>query len=270
MSRSLLVVTCIALALTVVGCGQAAPATSTSAAATTAQVSPTSPTAAAPAPATTSPSSTGATPSSAPTASSPGATAEPSLAPPASSPAATGTSPPVPTGTPPSAAAGTASSAAATRQVGSVGGDPAAPYLDDRTTAEAVVRSYFSAINRKEYARAYGYWESGAAPAQLPPFEQFRRGYEQTAAVQLATGRVRSDAGAGQLYFAVPVSLVARTTAGATETFVGCYTLHLAQPAIQAEPPYRPMAISSAAIRTVPNDARTADLMGSSCADGSP
>jgi hypothetical protein len=132
------------------------------------------------------------------------------------------------------------------------------------------VRSYFSAISRKEYARAYGYWEPGAAASQLPPFDQFRRGYETTATVRVTTGPIRGDAGAGQLYFAVPVALVAGTTAGATETFVGCYTLHIAQPLIQSEPPFRPLAIRSAALRAVANDAPIADLIANACADASP
>src|SRR5581483_8982233 len=36
-------------------------------------------------------------------------------------------------------------------------------YIDDRSTATQLVRSYFNAINRREYARAYSYWESGPA-----------------------------------------------------------------------------------------------------------
>ena len=46
---------------------------------------------------------------------------------------------------------------------------PEPGYLDDRSGPEQVLRSYVDAINRKEYARAYSYWEAGVATSQLPP-----------------------------------------------------------------------------------------------------
>src|SRR5437870_13856086 len=43
---------------------------------------------------------------------------------------------------------------------------PVTAYLDDRSSAEAVVRSYYDAIGRRQYLRAYGYWEpSTTVPA---------------------------------------------------------------------------------------------------------
>ncbi|TJW71981.1 MAG: DUF1176 domain-containing protein, partial [Mesorhizobium sp.] len=33
-----------------------------------------------------------------------------------------------------------------------------APYVDDRSDAEAVIRSFYSAINRQEFARAWDYF----------------------------------------------------------------------------------------------------------------
>src|SRR2546422_467297 len=36
-------------------------------------------------------------------------------------------------------------------------------YVDNRSAGEQVVQSYYNAVNRKEYSRAYGYWETGAA-----------------------------------------------------------------------------------------------------------
>jgi hypothetical protein len=35
-----------------------------------------------------------------------------------------------------------------------------ADYLDDRSTPEAVISSYYNAINRAEYARAYSYFRA--------------------------------------------------------------------------------------------------------------
>jgi hypothetical protein len=143
--------------------------------------------------------------------------------------------------------------------------NPQAPYLDNRSDAVAVLRSYYNAINRQEYARAYGYWQD---TSQLPPFDQFQQGYANTASVQLITGTVGGDVGAGQLYFSVPVTLTALTKDNAVQTFVGCYTLHIGQPQIQAAPPFQPLGITAASIRQVPNDADTAALMAQACQMG--
>ena len=136
-------------------------------------------------------------------------------------------------------------------------------YLDDRSDAVQVLRSLFNAVNRREYLRAYSYWEPGAQG--LPAYAQFQQGYANTAAVTLTVGTVTGDAGAGQRYWAVPVTLVSRSTANVTQTFVGCYTLHLGLPDAQGVPPYQPIGIRSAANKLVANNADTATLMASAC-----
>lgn len=135
-------------------------------------------------------------------------------------------------------------------------------YLDNRSSPVEVLQSLYNAINSKQYARAYSYWEDNS---ERPLFEQFQQGYADTDTVQLTTGAVSSNAGAGQRYFAVPVTVRAQKTDGTTQTFVGCYQLHLANPNIQAEPPFRPLGIQSANIQQVANDADTTALMSQSC-----
>ncbi len=135
-------------------------------------------------------------------------------------------------------------------------------YLDDRSDAVLVLRSLFNAINRHEYLRAYSYWQD---KSQLPSFDKFQKGYENTASVDLTTGTVTSDAGAGQIYYYVPVVLKSETTAGEQQTFSGCYTLHLAQPAIQATPPFAPLGIRSGDLSQVANNANTTDLLAKAC-----
>lgn len=141
----------------------------------------------------------------------------------------------------------------------------AAVYLDNRTSGVDEIRSYYNAINRKEYARAYSYWESNVDPSQLPAFPAFQQGYANTASVNLTLGNPVGDAGAGQLYTSVPATIVAKMTDGSTQTFVGCYTTHLAQPAIQTAPPFQPLAIQKARVKQVDNGADTASLMAQAC-----
>src|SRR5437588_538335 len=57
-------------------------------------------------------------------------------------------------------------------------GIDAAHYVDDRNAGETVITSYYNAINRKEYSRAYGYWEPGSP--QRAAFATFSAGYANT------------------------------------------------------------------------------------------
>lgn len=126
------------------------------------------------------------------------------------------------------------------------------PYLDSRSTPEEVVASLYNAINSKEYVRAYSYWQE---TPQRQPFSQFQQGYASTQSVVLTTSPASSNIGAGQIHYTLPVTLTAHNTDGTTQTFVGCYVLHLLNPGIQTTPPFQPLGIESADIRQVPNDA---------------
>jgi hypothetical protein len=141
-----------------------------------------------------------------------------------------------------------------------------ANYLDDRTGPVEVLSSMFNAINRHQYARAYSYWENAGVSSSVPPFDQFQNGYANTASVMLTTGTPVSNMGAGQIYYSLPAVIVAQTTSGVTQTFSGCYRFHLARPDIQAVPPFMPLAIQSATVNSVANNADQAALLKQACA----
>jgi hypothetical protein len=128
------------------------------------------------------------------------------------------------------------------------------------------VRSYFNAINRHEYARAHSYWEPGAAASQLPPFEEFAGGYADTAWVDVILGEVQGDVGTGQLYWSVPVGIVAGAADGTITSFAGCYRAHLGRPQLQAVPPFHPMGFLSATVQEVGDDQDLAQAMVGVCA----
>jgi hypothetical protein len=143
------------------------------------------------------------------------------------------------------------------------GGIESANYVDDRSAGEAVIRSYYNAVNRKEYTRAYAYWESAAS--QLPAFTPFQAGYANTKSVTLLTTPGTVGAGAGQTYYTVPAVITASNSDGTTTIFSGCYTLHLGSPNAQATPPFQPVAIQSARIAQAASGAITSDLLNSAC-----
>jgi len=99
---------------------------------------------------------------------------------------------------------------------------PAQVSYADQNTPVDLLASFYNAIDRQEYGRAYGYWE--APPS---PYAQFAQGYANTASVQLIVQLPAFiDAGAGNLHAAIPTVLIATTRDGSQQTFVGCYTTH--------------------------------------------
>jgi hypothetical protein len=139
-------------------------------------------------------------------------------------------------------------------------------YIDDRGGPLEVLQSLFNALNRREYARAYDYWENQAA---LGSFADYQQGYAATQSIQWAWGAVQTEGAAGQLYWSVPVTLKVKTASG-NQLFVGCYRLHLSQPGIQSAPPYHPLGIISASLAAVANNADTQALMVAACSNPAP
>ena len=122
-------------------------------------------------------------------------------------------------------------------------------FVDDRSTPESLLRSFYNAINRKEYVRAYSYIVTKGATTPPPAYADFAAGYKNTGTVQLTFGTPTSDAGAGNINYTVPVKLAVKNSDGTTQNFSGNYTLHKAQPANFGQPPFEPLGISGATIQ---------------------
>jgi len=125
-------------------------------------------------------------------------------------------------------------------------------YLDDRSTAASLVRSFYNAVDRQEYARAYTYF--GDNPPQ--PYASFANGYASTAFVTVATGAAVSDGAAGSIYYTLPVAIDAQQSNGTHKQFAGCYVTRLVQPTIQ-DPPVQPMFIYKATLNVAHGNIRT-------------
>ena len=74
-------------------------------------------------------------------------------------------------------------------------------------------------------------------------FDDFAKGYADTASVTVLTGEETSEGAAGSVYYKLPVAIDAVDAAGTHTQFAGCYTLRLVQPANQIAPPFSPLHI---------------------------
>jgi cytoskeletal protein RodZ len=134
-------------------------------------------------------------------------------------------------------------------------------YLDDRSGPTQLVASFTNALNRKEYLRAYSYFDD---PTRLGSFDTFANGYKDTQRVEVTTGTITDDASAGQLRFNVPVLFRVEHNNG-NQIFVGCYRLGMSQPSVQTTPPFRPLAIQGITIEQINDGADTTALLGRAC-----
>lgn len=80
--------------------------------------------------------------------------------------------------------------------------------------------SYYNAINRREFERAYSYWFS-------PPmsFDQFSAGFAETAAARLIVGPLAVPA-SDYAPIGVPAMLLAWLKDGTEQMFYGCFYMH--------------------------------------------
>ena len=149
------------------------------------------------------------------------------------------------------------------REVMPAGNPASSPRYEDRTGVEQTLLSYYNAVNRKEYQRAYGYWESpGMGPTSTPPdYATFVQGYARTEYVAVTTGTPSYDAGAGNFWATVPTVIVATTIGGGREVFAGCYVLHHTNPGADPRPGAELWKLNRARIEGARPDATPAALL---------
>ncbi|MGU3576720.1 hypothetical protein ACLBWZ_14380 [Brucellaceae bacterium C25G] len=124
-------------------------------------------------------------------------------------------------------------------------------YLDNRSTPETLIASYYNAINRKEYVRAYSYYSE---EGRDPNYDVYAEGYINTKSVKVKTRQTEPDPGAGQIYWSVPLAIEAEDNDGKKTVFTGCYTLRMTNPAMQDVPPFKPLEIMTGSLTPSPLD----------------
>jgi hypothetical protein len=86
------------------------------------------------------------------------------------------------------------------------------------------VASYYNAINRGEYTRAYNYWQGN--PPGGATLDAFTRGFSNTASVwALVRLPLRYGVAAGSSYAGMPIILVSTLKNGGQQIFAGCFTV---------------------------------------------
>ena len=138
------------------------------------------------------------------------------------------------------------------------------PYKDDRSDAAALIESYYNAVNRREFARAWSYYAEKKPAAD---FEAFSDGYAETERVELLTGAVGEEGASGSRFFNIPIAIRATNTDGSEQVFSGCFTARLANPQIQGVP-FQPLHISDWSFSRAEEPLE--DAVPAACGDGPP
>jgi hypothetical protein len=136
-------------------------------------------------------------------------------------------------------------------------------YIDDRSTPSQVIVSFYNAIDRKEYSRAYGYWSDPAT--SLGSFTSWSNGYGDTASVGLVFGQITGDPGMSQVYYTVPVILKVTTKNYTQANYSACYVIHETNPDVYGAPPISPMSIAQGSAQPSDITASSASVLASAC-----
>lgn len=136
-------------------------------------------------------------------------------------------------------------------------------YIDDRSTASQVIVSYYDAINRQQYSRAYGYYSDPAT--DLGNFSSFASGYSTTASVDLVFGAISGDPGMSQVYYTIPVVLKVTASNSTHTNYSACYVVHETNPDVYGGPPVDPMSIYNGSAVQVSLNASDASLLATAC-----
>lgn len=132
------------------------------------------------------------------------------------------------------------------------------PEFDDRGSPVALLGSYINAINRREYERAWEYWDSPPNPT----FEDFQQGFAGTEeALLVVSPPTTFEGAAGSVYTSVPAVLMATHSASGRQAFVGCYVLRRSN-VDDTAPEWR---LYDATIRELSTSSPGADLLADAC-----
>ena len=133
-------------------------------------------------------------------------------------------------------------------------------YRDDRSTPTAVIESFYNAIDRHEYLRAWSYFGGDS----VGDYQTFKAGYAKTQRVMVRVSAPSGEGAAGTIYTHLPTVIAATREDGTVAVFAGCYVVAAVNAVIQDTPPFVPMRIVERTL--TPTDA-SFDTATGTCAD---
>jgi hypothetical protein len=126
---------------------------------------------------------------------------------------------------------------------------------DNHGDPVATLASYYSAINARDYRRAFRYWENPASS-----YEKFASGFADTDRVRLLIEpSTRIEGAAGSAFAEIPTIVVATTRAGNERVFAGCYVMR------RSNVQDRGWQIYRANISQVPSSLRVSRMLSQVC-----
>jgi hypothetical protein len=115
--------------------------------------------------------------------------------------------------------------------------------------------AYYSAINARDYRRAYRYWETPSSS-----FEQFAGGFADTERVRLLVEpSARIEGAAGSSFAEIQTIVVAETHGDNDRVFAGCYVMRKSNVRDMGWQIYR------ADISLVPSSTRLSRVLAQGC-----
>ncbi len=137
------------------------------------------------------------------------------------------------------------------------------PVINDQTSPLGLLNSYYNAINRQEYQRAYNYWTGPGSNMNNTGlnFNAFAGGFTQTASTGLSTGPYTGNGAAGSVYYAIPAVIISTQKNNTQQYFYGCYLVRQVNVQISNQPFPNPLYISAARIMSAPANTSFAALM---------
>jgi hypothetical protein len=139
--------------------------------------------------------------------------------------------------------------------------DQSEPLYENRQDPVLLLASYFDAINRQEYRRAWEYWENPPNPS----YEDFAEGYAETESVLLVVHPpVQEERAAGSVYAGVPTLLVATHHDGSQRNFAGCYVARRVNPDIPGAVD-KGWSLYTAAVNAIPGNSADVTVLAWSC-----
>jgi hypothetical protein len=130
---------------------------------------------------------------------------------------------------------------------------------ENLTSPVNLLTSYFGAIEQKDYARAFGYWET--PPTGTPTLESFAQGFADTQDVSLILRLdVTEEGAAGSIYSSLPALVTSTLSNGTVQNFAGCYVARLVNvpvgDATEPDPNWHLNSAQVTALQTLPEGMR--------------